>query len=191
MSPFSSKYPSSSGSPGSSVARDSETRARENTRRRPARATLEESGRKSKHEGREAKASGVPDKVLDKIGISLIAAEKAEKDNIYIYIHLYPLLRYLGSYCMYSRTPKTQKGPTTSYSFDADLVYIWHSYYGRRPLIGTVKLASRLTLLSCCHHQRSLLLAIMLEIVSHPPTLSIISSPNFCIYRDKTSLTFS
>ena len=65
VSPLPSKYPSSSRSPRSSVARDPETHARDNTRRSPARATLEESGRTSKHEGREAKASGVPDQVQD------------------------------------------------------------------------------------------------------------------------------
>ena len=39
-----SQYPSSSASPRSSVVRDSETRAQENTRRSPASTILEESG---------------------------------------------------------------------------------------------------------------------------------------------------
>ena len=47
--------PPSLGSPRSSTARVSETRARENTRWSPASATLEQSGRKRKHEGREVK----------------------------------------------------------------------------------------------------------------------------------------
>ena len=84
MSPFSSKYPSGSGSPRSSVARDSETRARENTRRRPAHATLEENGRKSNHEGREAKASGVPDGVEDKIGI--LGSAHSGRESLYMYL---------------------------------------------------------------------------------------------------------
>ena len=44
MSPRPSKYPSSSGSPRSSVARDPKTRARENTRRSPANPPFEKRG---------------------------------------------------------------------------------------------------------------------------------------------------
>ena len=47
VSPRPGKDPLSSDSPRSSVARDSKVRAREKTRRSPASATLEESGRKS------------------------------------------------------------------------------------------------------------------------------------------------
>ena len=54
------------------------TRPRENTRRRPAHATLEGSGRKINQAGREAKASGVPDKVEDKIGILRFAVSGRE-----------------------------------------------------------------------------------------------------------------
>ena len=74
------------------MARDSETRVRENTRGRPARATVEEIGRKSKHEGREAEASGVPDKVGDKIGILGFAHSGREGGygtHIHIYIYTY------------------------------------------------------------------------------------------------------
>ena len=49
VSPLPSKYPLSLGLPRSSVARLSESRARENTRRSSASATIAGTGRKSKH----------------------------------------------------------------------------------------------------------------------------------------------
>ena len=76
MCPLGSKIPTStSGLPRSSAARNAETRARENTRRRPSRAILEQSGTKSKHEGKKSKASGVPPKVEDKIGFFTLRSQ--------------------------------------------------------------------------------------------------------------------
>ena len=89
------------------AARDSETRARENTRRRPARATVEESGRKSTHEGggAGAKASGVPHKVQDKIGI-LGFAHSGRAEFIYlVYIYVRgPVLHTTAKQRLFSKT---------------------------------------------------------------------------------------
>ena len=90
VSPHPSKDPSSSGSLRSSVAQDSEMSALENTRRSPASATVEESGRKSKLEtGKrrrlESSLTSTRDVRNRKRMLTLLVVTK---DCIYIYMYL-------------------------------------------------------------------------------------------------------
>ena len=119
MSPGPSKYSSSSGSLRSSMARDSKMRTRENTRRSPASANLEDCGRKSEREARKAKASGIQPKFTkcweSEANASLSAVAK---HCIYIYVYTYVcqffvlLPTFLFVRALFGKTPSTRTRET-------------------------------------------------------------------------------